>query len=108
MVPLHDTRWLSDETSAVTVSQTAQISHFLTAWLEHRSPNYYFHWTLLIFLIVVLGGVHCGIYAGSYNISNTSYLDSPPQPFSFTPQPIPGVVLIGTVFAFTYMCGERR
>jgi hypothetical protein len=26
-----------------------------------------------LFLIVVLGGVHCGIYKSSYNISNRSY-----------------------------------
>jgi hypothetical protein len=30
-------------------------------------------------------GVHCGIYKGSYNISNISYLNSPLLPFSFIP-----------------------
>jgi hypothetical protein len=30
-------------------------------------------------------GVHCDIYKGSYNVSNTSYLNSPPSLFSFIP-----------------------
>jgi hypothetical protein len=29
------------------------------------------------------GGVHCDIYESSYNVSNISYLNSPPPSFSF-------------------------
>jgi hypothetical protein len=36
---------------------------------------------------VVLGGVHCGIYKSSYNVSNISYLNSSPQPLSFIVPP---------------------
>jgi hypothetical protein len=62
--------------------------------------------TSSFFLIVVLGGVHCGIYKSSYNISNLSYLNSPlstivPYP---PPLPIPGLVSTGIIFAFPYMC----
>jgi hypothetical protein len=35
------------------------------------------------FLIVVLVGVYCSIDKGSYSISNTSFLNSPPPQFSF-------------------------
>jgi hypothetical protein len=37
------------------------------------------------FPLVVMGRVPCGIYTGSYNISNISYMNSPPQPFFFIP-----------------------
>jgi hypothetical protein len=30
-------------------------------------------------------GVHCGVYTGYYNVSNISYMNSSPQPFSFIP-----------------------
>jgi hypothetical protein len=53
------------------------------------------------FFTAVLGGGNCGIYTGSYNVSNISYLNSPPLLLS--PQ-IPGTVSIGIIFAFTYMC----
>jgi hypothetical protein len=39
----------------------------------------------LVLLLLYWVGVHCGIYGNSYNISNTSYLNSPPLPFSFIP-----------------------
>jgi hypothetical protein len=39
----------------------------------------------LVFLIVVLGGVHCVIYKCSYTISNISFLNSSPPSFSFIP-----------------------
>jgi hypothetical protein len=29
--------------------------------------------------------VRCGIYTGSYNVSNVSYMNSPPPPFTFIP-----------------------
>jgi hypothetical protein len=41
----------------------------------------------ILFFIVVLGGVHCGIYKSSYNVSNISYLNSPPPLLSFFPSP---------------------
>jgi hypothetical protein len=45
--------------------------------------------TLLLYFIFYCcaGGVHCGSYKSSYNISNISYLNSPPPPFSFIPLP---------------------
>jgi hypothetical protein len=50
-------------------------------------------------------GVHFGIYTGSYNVWNTSFMNSPPQPFSFILFPLtPGAVSAGIIFAFTYMC----
>jgi hypothetical protein len=42
---------------------------------------------LTFFFIVVLGA-HCGIYKGSYNILNISYLNSSPPSFSFIPSSI--------------------
>jgi hypothetical protein len=42
--------------------------------------------TVLYFpLLLWWVGVHCGIYTGSYNVSNISYMNSPPQPFFFIP-----------------------
>jgi hypothetical protein len=38
-----------------------------------------FFFTLLLWWV----GAHCGICTGSYNASNISYMNSPPQPFSF-------------------------
>jgi hypothetical protein len=39
---------------------------------------------LFCFYFIGLGrGVHCGIYKGSYNTSNISYLNSLSPPFSF-------------------------
>jgi hypothetical protein len=35
--------------------------------------------------IVVLIGVHCGIYKGSYNVPTTAYLNSTLSPFPFIP-----------------------
>jgi hypothetical protein len=62
------------------------------AWLS-RSP-------ILIYLIVILVGVHCGIYTTSYNIS---YLNLPLPPFSFfLPHPVPEIVSTDTIFPFTY------
>jgi hypothetical protein len=50
-------------------------------------------------------GVHYGIYTRSYNVSNISYVNSLPLPFSFIPPPpIPGVVSISKDFVFTYVC----
>jgi hypothetical protein len=37
----------------------------------------------IYFLLLCLVGVLCGIHKSSYNISNVSYLNSPPPPFSF-------------------------
>jgi hypothetical protein len=39
----------------------------------------------IFFFIVVLCGVHCGIYTGSCDVSNISYLNSPPPQPSFIP-----------------------
>jgi hypothetical protein len=53
-----------------------------------------------------MGGEHCGIYTGSYNVSNVLYMNSPPQTFSFLPHCptlIFGVVSAGVILAFTYM-----
>jgi hypothetical protein len=49
--------------------------------------------------------VPCVIYTGYYNVSNMSYMISPPQPFSLFPSPpIPGVVSTGIIIVFIYMC----
>jgi hypothetical protein len=45
----------------------------------------WFVFLLLLLFIFVLGKVHFGIYKSSYNISNISYLNSPPPSFSFIP-----------------------
>jgi hypothetical protein len=41
-----------------------------------------------------------------YNVSNISYMNSSPQPFSFipAPYPIPRVVSTGIIFAFACIC----
>jgi hypothetical protein len=58
---------------------------------------------LFLFLLFILFfcwvGVHCGIYKSLYNVSNISYLNSPPPSVSFTP--IPGIV---SKVWFFYIC----
>jgi hypothetical protein len=44
-------------------------------------------------------GVHCGIF----NVSNISYLYRPPLSSDL---PIPGLVSLGIIFAFTHMCTQ--
>jgi hypothetical protein len=62
---------------------------------------------LFIFLLLCWVGVLCGIHKSSYSITKLSYLNSPPQSFSFiSPPPIPGIVLTDLVFPFTYMCTQ--
>jgi hypothetical protein len=39
----------------------------------------------LFFLLLCWVSVHCRIYESSYNVSNISYLNSPPPLFSFIP-----------------------
>jgi hypothetical protein len=39
------------------------------------------------FFLLCWVGVHCGIYKSSYNVSNLSYFNSPPPPFSFISLP---------------------
>jgi hypothetical protein len=61
------------------------IYSFLFNFIDHYQSFFNsFCFVLLSFFsfIVVLGGVHCGIYTGSYNISHISYLNSPSLPFS--------------------------
>jgi CBS domain containing-hemolysin-like protein len=41
----------------------------------------FFHTFILLFSV----GIYCEIYKGSYHMSNISYLNSPPLPFSFIP-----------------------
>jgi hypothetical protein len=64
------------------------------------------HMCMLFFpLLLCWVGIHCSIYKGSYNVSNTSYLNSPPPLVSFIPTlPIHGTVSTAIIFAFTYMC----
>jgi hypothetical protein len=58
-----------------------------------------------ILFIIVLGGVHCVLYKDSYNVSNISYLNSPPPPLSFIPPSlISGTTSTSIIFAFTYYC----
>jgi hypothetical protein len=38
----------------------------------------------VFFFFIVILGVYCGIYKGSYNISTTSYWNLPPPLFSFS------------------------
>jgi hypothetical protein len=53
------------------------------------------------FLLLCWVGVYWSIYKSSYNVSNISYLNSPPQMFSFIPLPlIPGKASTGIIFAF--------
>jgi hypothetical protein len=49
-------------------------------------------------------GVYCGIYKGSYNVSNISYLNSLPPKLSFILPLILGIVSTGINFAFMDMC----
>jgi hypothetical protein len=63
-------------------------------------------WNFYYFFIV-LGGEHCGIYKSSYNLSNISYLYSPPAPILYyPPTPIHGIVSKAIIFPFTYMCTQ--
>jgi hypothetical protein len=51
------------------------------------SKIHFYFFKFILKKIVVLG-VHCGIYKSSYNVSNISYLNSPPPSFSFI-SPLP-------------------
>jgi hypothetical protein len=58
----------------------------------------------LFLFVVVLLGVHCGIYKSSYTITTISYLNSLPLSLFFTlPPRIPGIVSAGLSFPFTYV-----
>jgi hypothetical protein len=58
-----------------------------------------------IFVFIVMLGGHCGIYKGSYSVSDVLHLSSLPAPLSYiTPPPIPGTVSTAIIFAFAYMC----
>jgi hypothetical protein len=60
--------------------------------------------TFLKLLLLCWVGIPLSIYKSSYNVSNVSYLQSPPLLLSFIPSPlIPGTVSTGIIFAFTYM-----
>jgi hypothetical protein len=60
---------------------------------EPLAPGFIYF--VYLFFIVVLG-LHYDIYKSSYNISNVSYLNSPPPSFSFIfLPPIPGIVSTG-------------
>jgi hypothetical protein len=59
---------------------------------------------ILFFIIIVLGGVHCSIYKGSYSVSNISYLNSHLHYSLLNPLLIFGTNSTGIIFAFTCMC----
>jgi hypothetical protein len=48
-------------------------------WMLHEDSFFFFFFPLLWCWV----GVHCGIYKGSWNVSDISYLNSPPPPLSF-------------------------
>jgi hypothetical protein len=48
---------------------------------------YIFLFGFFLFLLLCWVGVHCGIHKSCYNISNISYLNSPPPSFSFISPP---------------------
>jgi hypothetical protein len=60
-----------------------QAEHALFHWAALPTPIFGFNF------FIVWVGIECGIYKSSYNILNTTYLNSPPPSFSFT-TPIPG------------------
>jgi hypothetical protein len=47
--------------------------------IHHLNKSFYF----IFYCCAGWEGVRCGIYKSSYNISNISYLTSPPPSFSF-------------------------
>jgi hypothetical protein len=55
-------------------------------------------------LLLCWVGIHCGIYKGSYNVSNIHIECTLCTSVLHLPSPIPGTVSIGIIFAFTYMC----
>jgi hypothetical protein len=64
------------------------------AWTINLQLLYFFFFSFGIFFsFIVLAGVHCDIYKGSYNISNISYLNLPPPPFFFIPSALVNVFL---------------
>jgi hypothetical protein len=48
-------------------------------WVRHEYSNFE-----NFFLLLCCVGVHCSIYKGSYNVSNISYLNSPPALLSIS------------------------
>jgi hypothetical protein len=61
-------------------------------------------WLMIFFYFFIVLRVHCGIYKGSYNISDILYLNSLSPSFSFfLPHPNSGKVSTGLIFPFIYM-----
>jgi hypothetical protein len=73
--------------SKVLEGQKRVKNHETNIWGGLMTKEWAWHLKLVILffflIIVVLGGVHCGIYKSFYNISSVSYLNSLPPPFSF-------------------------
>jgi hypothetical protein len=83
------------------------IGYILSGVSVVRQVRFVFYFIYLFFIIVVLG-VHCGIYKSSYNAPNMSYLNSSPQSFSFIfPPTTPGIVSTSLIFPFTYMGSQN-
>jgi hypothetical protein len=60
---------------------------------------------LFSFLLLFLGGEHCGIYKGSYDMSTISYLNSPSPLLTFIPPTqTHGIVTTGIIAAIACMC----
>jgi hypothetical protein len=56
-------------------------------------------------LLLFLGGEHCGIYKGSYDMSTISYLNSPSPLLTFIPPTqTHGIVTTGIIAAIACMC----
>jgi hypothetical protein len=63
---------------------TTIVHHFSHNILLTFLPSFSFLFFFRFFFFLLCWvGVHYGIYKSSYNTSNTSYLNSPPPPFSF-------------------------
>jgi hypothetical protein len=65
----------------------------------------FFLFNFIFYITIVLGGGTLKYFNCSYNISNISYLNSPPPLLSgILPPPIPRKASTGISFTFTYMC----
>jgi hypothetical protein len=91
-------RLVSDLDPPIFTSSVAEIID-----VSHHAQSSLVLFLLFIFIIVL--GVHCGIYKSSYNIPNT--LEFTPSIILYSPPLIPGIVSTGLIFPFTYMSTQN-
>jgi hypothetical protein len=95
---LHPLKMLLGRLNSICLFNQTRRKNF-TLWLQFSLHFFWYSYFLFFLLLLCWVEIHCGIYKSSYNISNISFLNSPPPPFSFiSPHPILGIILTGIIF----------